>query len=1112
MRFLYTIKSFFIISLLWGCGGGSVDSRDAPIPEPTATPENAIGVRADFTPNNFLTFLDEREGLGAGAYQIVVATANENAIGTFSLQLNFDDGNTQDLNGVWDVNVAGGGRPEPSHPGNPRFSFDLEEAGGLQATVQSEQDAVLFLVRGGQLIERADANGDTDTETLDFATSQINSREFADAYYATVDPLDMRTTLEDWQQVNRFQTTPPEQIINAVFRDALDLGYGRDMYALEHDCGIAIYEDNYVVQLEPGDASTYGPINLDAAIERDRRFLEVSNAVEFGPPGGEISGLCSDRSKWVVSYYTFAPPENLLDEDGGPCPTGAQCRLKEVDFDGRGNKFMPGVCVVCHGGTLQPPADGDTDFFGGTDLDFASAAAHVSIKSSSFNLLNPSSLEFSERPGFTFEEQRDNIVAVNGLVSQVYASQATRTDSVTDQGNWSPAFAQEVLGGLMEAPVQAMSDFVPTGWRASAGAPDGADELYKEVIEPYCLGCHILRGNRVGENGLPNTEGANAVNFSSYEKFLSYAELTKELVFREGNMPLSLISFSRFWEDTDATQLLADTLELDDAFRVTANGAPLMPGRAVPNPGADRELFFPVLPAENSLERTIELDASSSNFSTDFSWRLVTPTENAEILNSNSAVGQLRVTQPGTYQVGLTTANSEFSQSEEAMVELSFTTEMLDDRETVFVAGGDLQSSVTIDQLFDEEGCTACHTNSQGAETGIFPGLPLFLDRGSYIDAADYYQAVLERINLGNPERSLLLTKPLSGPLQHVGSLAGPLIRNQPCDSNDPANCEDQFDAYQFILSWIKAGAPCGGDLDVCGFNRIEEQPPLAPTALSVGDARRNGPGQIATLNWRDNSVNETEFVIQRSTQPDFDAFVEILDGVNDGLNAQQDDTTLEPSTTYYYRVAAVNSIGLSDFSNTESITSLTPPPPSAPTANATLFSDTGIDLNWSEASDGGPVSAFEIDRRLSSASEFSVIQTTSAQSFSFQDRTLLPSAGYVYRVCAIGTSNEQGVVVRACSPETPTITTVDSGAELWTTNSCGNAACHAGNINSGVITAFERISGTVSAAQILQAIIEAPSFMPSNLLPVNREPKVRAICSALSGSGDCDTLPTPAP
>ncbi|MBT8131765.1 MAG: hypothetical protein KJO35_05805, partial [Gammaproteobacteria bacterium] len=172
--------------------------------------------------------------------------------------------------------------------------------------------------------------------------SQIDSAAYANAYFAAADPNSERTTLAGWKAVNGFDSGAD---VNVTFRDTKDLGYGRDMYARTRaDGGIAIYVDNYVVQPLPGDATGYGPINLDAAINKDKRYQIGTNTVEFSPIDQSDPG--SDK---IVRMFIFGPP----------AADGTQTRLGAADLDGRGIKGAPTNCFSCHGGNVYPlNADG----------------------------------------------------------------------------------------------------------------------------------------------------------------------------------------------------------------------------------------------------------------------------------------------------------------------------------------------------------------------------------------------------------------------------------------------------------------------------------------------------------------------------------------------------------------------------------------------------------------------------------------------------------------------------------------------------------------------------------------------------------------------------------
>jgi len=96
--------------------------------------------------------------------------------------------------------------------------------------------------------------------------------------------------------------------------------------------------------------------------------------------------------------------------------------------------------------------------------------------------------------------------------------------------------------------------------------------------------------------------------------------------------------------------------------------------------------------------------------------------------------------------------------------------------------------------------------------------------------------------------------------------------------------------------------------------------PPVAPsnlTATAVFTTQIN-------LSWQDNSGDESGFRIERKTGAS-GTYAQIA--TTSTNIATYSDTGLSPSTTYYYRVRAYNTIGDSAYSNEASATTLSPPP-----------------------------------------------------------------------------------------------------------------------------------------------------------------------------------------
>ncbi len=92
-------------------------------------------------------------------------------------------------------------------------------------------------------------------------------------------------------------------------------------------------------------------------------------------------------------------------------------------------------------------------------------------------------------------------------------------------------------------------------------------------------------------------------------------------------------------------------------------------------------------------------------------------------------------------------------------------------------------------------------------------------------------------------------------------------------------------------------------------INSCENTVPNAPSDL-VADAVT---GATFVLGWTDNSNNERSFHVQKSVNEDFSDCV-IL-GTSSNVRSRR-DTDLDPETLFYYRVAAVNKAGMSEWSN----------------------------------------------------------------------------------------------------------------------------------------------------------------------------------------------------
>ncbi|MES2917561.1 MAG: hypothetical protein V4729_02970 [Pseudomonadota bacterium] len=717
------MRSTLVLALALALAGCMGDEDTAVVP--ATLPANS--------PNAFLTYPNTQAPLAAGTYTVEVSAAGAPVADTFQLVVTFDDGTVQSYDGSFGAGATG------TLPGG----ITLARAGGLKVAASSGSGAPLTLLlrRGDHVVARA-------TGLLDLPLTPISSASYAQAYYDAVDPEEERETLEGWKTRNGFYANDPANTItHVVFRDALDLGYGRDMYVLRNsNTGrTAFFVNNYIVALQPGAATNYGPLNVDAAIAQDLRYFKGSNAIEFSPADEDNPGDTNGSMK-ITKFFTYDV---------------AGKRLTSADLDGRGVKHMPGMCWACHGGQTLPLTP-DNKF------------QPQSLRSAKLNILGVADLEFSLQDGFHRDQLEDRLRLMNSYVKDSYETMAARdiNASVTARGKWGADYALELVNGRYGGDFASGSyrdDFVPAGWQNGPGQ-ENAKLLYQRVVGPHCTSCHSLQGRAASGVGNPD----NAVNFSTYSKFMAYRSRIIDYVYKRGIMPLSLRNYERFWKDPDgAPSILAAALDEPTLFDAVTHKV-IPPGLPVARAGADRRLPGPV----------VQLDGNASSFADSYQWRIVSGPGGASLDNAGSARAVLNAPADGSYVLELAVSNARGSHADQVSLTVN----------AVTAAPAALTFATDIRAIIASNGCTSCHAD------GATAGIPVYWDNTVDSDGISLYERVRMRVNLADPEDSRLLLKPTS--LLHGGGIV-----------IDTTTVQGQSD-YNTLLNWIRAGAPCGSNAE----------------------------------------------------------------------------------------------------------------------------------------------------------------------------------------------------------------------------------------------------------------------------------------------------------
>jgi hypothetical protein len=167
-----------------------------------------------------------------------------------------------------------------------------------------------------------------------------------------------------------------------------------------------------------------------------------------------------------------------------------------------------------------------------------------------------------------------------------------------------------------------------------------------------------------------------------------------------------------------------------------------------------------------------------------------------------------------------------------------------------------------------------------------------------------------------------------------------------------------------------------------------------APSGFSTGTLEDT---QL-TLNWVDNSDNETEFIIERRnvTAGEDYALVKKLPAGTITFK----DTGLIPSTLYNYRIYAKNSISQSSFVYLTNVTTVSAPVLAPSALSVTAVQSTQATLKWGDNSNNE--TEFVVDRRsVTDGGDYTFVKSLPENSISFTDQTLSAEKEYRYRLSA---------------------------------------------------------------------------------------------------------------
>ncbi|MEQ1727364.1 MAG: carboxypeptidase regulatory-like domain-containing protein, partial [Vicinamibacterales bacterium] len=316
----------------------------------------------------------------------------------------------------------------------------------------------------------------------------------AEKYYDAVDPDDLRETLGEWWSTNGFTLGAdgwPDNAERTSYLNDNDLGSGRDMYFRELGGGhLAAFVTNY---------GLFDQNHANADLAEARLVPGATVCMEYSPVENQPAG-----SPAIVKFFVYAG-------NGGKVNAA---RAGSANLDTFGEKFVPNLCLNCHGGSYYISDAGTPGF---SDINMGAR----------FRELDTATYKFPGGDLTPSAAAADAFMAQNLMIRNA------------GSGCTAPAI-RDLLDGWYADGASDQDAWIPAGW---AGAPE--DALYRDVVATSCRTCHVAFANDDAEFG--NT-------WTTYEQFQRVHDTIKDYVLCGSDapadyryMPHAAVTYRNFW-------------------------------------------------------------------------------------------------------------------------------------------------------------------------------------------------------------------------------------------------------------------------------------------------------------------------------------------------------------------------------------------------------------------------------------------------------------------------------------------------------------------------------------------------------------------------------------
>jgi fibronectin type 3 domain-containing protein len=210
---------------------------------------------------------------------------------------------------------------------------------------------------------------------------------------------------------------------------------------------------------------------------------------------------------------------------------------------------------------------------------------------------------------------------------------------------------------------------------------------------------------------------------------------------------------------------------------------------------------------------------------------------------------------------------------------------------------------------------------------------------------------------------------------------------------------------FYYRITAVDSSGMEGHPSDYCSATTSAPPQPLKPTAEGVSST-------TIKISWTP-VTGAAQYKVYRCSTPGGDYKYVATTG-----ESSYTDTGLTPRSTYYYRIAAVDSSGTEgDPSDSCSAATSVPPQPSKPTAEG--VSSTAIKISWTPVTGAAE---YKVYRCLTPGGTYEYVDTTKESSYT--DKGLTPGTFY-YRITAVDSSGMEGPRSESAYAEPKTLSSI---------------------------------------------------------------------------------------